>query len=172
MDKMCQIVGVLVRIAAIYIVLNVISLFSGQAFWLIDTEELEAHIIVAMIALITVPLLLAFLMWKYPLTIARKIVPEEGEGKKIGELPIDNVQIAALAVVGIFIVVMSASDLLYWFIYIREIEDSRFGDKLAISGYASLYSNVLELILGFLLIFGGKGIIGLINLVRYAWSNK
>ena len=171
MDRFYQIIGVIVRIAAIFIAIRTISYFpSWYAGTSYESTEAEVYIFIVLYSLIMLGI--AFVLWKFPLLISRKLVPEIKSNDIFSDIPFRQVQVGLLSVLGVGIVVFNLSDLLYWYTYIQTIKsNSDPGFPIGPSVYASLYSTVLELILGIALILGSKGIVGLIYKFRYAGSS-
>ena len=172
MERLHQTVGIIVRIAAIFIVKKVISYIPNWYFYF-SHELSEPEVIVLMILYSAGLIIVAIFLWKYPLYISHKIIPETENKDKFSDVPFEQAQIALLSILGIGIVVLNLSDLFYWYSYLRELKSaSDAGYPIETGVYASLYSTILELALGIWLIFGSRGIIQIINKLKYAGVKK
>ena len=172
MDRFYQIIGVIVRITAIFIVIRTISYFPNLfAFTVYETETVKLYIFTVLYILLVLGI--ALVLWKFPLIISRKIVPEVKTEDKITDVAFEQVQVGLISILGIGIIVFSLSDLLYWYSYLQALKAaSDPGFPIGPGIYASLYSSILELMLGILLVLGSKGIVGLVTKLRYAGLNK
>lgn len=163
-----QVVGIAVRLFAIFIGLytlrHVITLIPHVS------APPPNNFSLMFIFLLATPLMLAaILLWRFPLVVAAKIIPDVRTKNLVTPLNADSIGIVAFSVMGLWVLATAVPDIVYWITFIYRIKSIEIGNPtLPPEKIAGLVSTIVELAIGFWLLFGSRGILGLIKLARYA----
>ena len=109
--------------------------------------------------------ILSILIWVFPQTIAKKILPKE---KEVTEVKWNNDSLAStgIVVVGIFFLYRAISDFSYWFIFMLYTIGNNPQVKIEPLDKISIYVTIIEFALSIYLIFASRGITNLIMKFR------
>jgi hypothetical protein len=123
------------------------------------------------LAIVLFPILAAILLWFFPLTVAGKLIPDT----KPEELPIalsgTEIETVAFSILGLWILATAIPDIFHWATFGYLVKASGVGRaQLTPENIGNIVGTVVELVIGFWLLFGSKGIAGLIRRYRYAGS--
>ena len=128
-----------------------------------STTALIAFVVVVAL----VPLVIAALLWFFPLTVARKLLPvmrTPAPSLSIG----GDVMPVALTVMGLWVLATSLSDFVYWLTLLLYASHSTIPVEFPPEQKARIASTVIELGIGIWLVFGAKGLGSLLLRLRYA----
>lgn len=156
-----QVVGLGVRLFAIFLVVYTIRYGSS----LLPMTRAPDNVSLLFIASFTIPLLLAaLLMWMFPLTVAGTILPKMKASGRSVPLRRDEIQVVAFSILGLWVLSTAVPDLFYWstFVYLAK----RINLSLTPSHIGNVVATVIELIIGFWLLFGARGLRGLVRVLR------
>ncbi len=109
--------------------------------------------------------IISILIWIFPQTIAKKILPNENE---VTEVKWNNDSIAStgIVVLGIFFLYRAISDFSYWFVFMLYAIGNNAPVKIEPLDKISIYVTIIEFALSIYLILGSRGITNLIMKFR------
>lgn len=162
-----QIVAIVVRLFAIMLVFGALSYISGYAPYMLDENESLMQIIV--ITSTGLVLAVSVILWKFPNTIARKIVPLESMSSDSQPWTLDELYSFGFVILGGYFLFYSLSDGLFWIMHLISL--SR--DKLGVVQHTqadtfSIIITVIEIVVAFAIILGSRGLTRIIFKLRYA----
>ena len=168
MGTMIQFVAIGVRIAAIFIFLWGLMTFGSALYWTLKQSN-SGNPFTWIIALF--PFILAAILWLYPLSIAKGIVPKSETGPALKDISKNEIMVGGLTLMGIGILAVRIPDLFYWLIYLVNVHHySEFPVKMFFpeSSLEGLITSAVEIGFGIWLVLGGAGILKVINRIRFA----
>ena len=169
MDRIYQITAILARLASVFLIIRTISYYPAMLSQHPQhAPDLKYIVFVSAMSLAFIGL--ALILWKFPLCIARGIVPEVQSEESLAEVPFDQIQAGLLSVFGVALVILNGSDLAYSFAFQLALgsADHAHGHTADPGVQAVFYSAVLELALGLWLALGSRGIVRCLNRLRQA----
>ena len=169
MDRIYQITAILARLASVFLIIRTISYYPAMLSQHPQyAPDLQYIVFVSAMSLAFIGL--ALILWKFPLCIARGIVPEVQSEESLAEVPFDQIQAGLLSVFGVALVILNCSDLAYSFAFQFALgsADHAHGHTADPGVQAAFYSAVLELALGLWLALGSRGIVRCLNRLRQA----
>lgn len=124
-------------------------------------------------AAVVAPLLVAALLWVFPLTIARKLLPVMREAKP--PLTTDGQALAiGLTLIGVYLLANAVADAAYWFTHFLALREYAVRMHLEIEWgpdkVGAIVTTGVELALGVGLTLGGRGLASVLRRLRYAGS--
>lgn len=170
MDRLYQITAILARLASIFIIIRTVSYYPAMlSQHPQQAPDLKYIVFVSSVSLVFIGI--ALILWKFPLLIARRIVPEVQSEHTLAEIPFDQIQAGLLSVFGVALIVLNCSDLVYAYSYsvaLTSAADHAHAHAPDPGIHALFYSAVLKLVLGLWLAFGARGIVRFLNRLRQA----
>lgn len=167
--KIYELTAIAARIFAICLFLYALRTFASLAGSIGEaTPESFTVSLFYFIGAVFIPLIIAVLIWKFPLTLARAFLPEI----KAQEMAIkDNGGFlpAALVLLGVYVLSYAIPDLLYnitnfyMIARVRETGAELPNPAVLVSNFAA---TLLEIVIGFWLILGNAGIMNMIARIR------
>lgn len=165
-----QIVGIAIRLFAIFLVIYTLRHASSFLPYLVDSQSIKVDL--SFVLLVTVvPILVAAFLWLLPLTIARNIIP--GMGAKEPSSTLSNSEIAAVAfpILGLWVLTTAIPDTFYWATFTYMVKNAGLGKpELSPENVGNIVATIVELLIGFWLLLGSRGIASMLNRLRYARS--
>ena len=163
-----QIVGIAVRLFAIFLFLYTVRYASGllprAAASPPDNVSLLFIFVIALF-----PILAAILLWFFPLTVATKIVPNIKKEIKASSLNASEIEAVAFSVMGLWVLTFAIPDVFYWVTFAFLLKNIEVGNlHLTPDNVASIVTTVVELVIGFWLLLGSRGILGIVRRFRQA----
>lgn len=153
-----QTVGVVVRLFAVW--LATWALRNLPSFWIFNvpgtTPEMRSYALVVSILM----LLIAITLWFFPLTVASKLI----SGKATAEYPtfsLEQIQSAGASLLGLWVLSSAVPNLGFYAVAIFVT-----GATVESGTYASIARLVIEVVIGLWLLFGARGIFGLVHWAR------
>lgn len=111
------------------------------------------------------------LLWFFPLSVARKLLPVMREPRPAISVASDHALELALTVLGFWVLATAISDGLYWIVMLAYANSSQMpGFELEPDQKANVIATGVELVIGFVLLFGSRGLAALAYRLRYARS--
>ena len=158
-------IAVAVRMFALNMSLILITTTIGSVMQVEGALEPITVLIIA--ALFAGYLLLIFVLWKFPLTIARRIYPVTGN-----DIPKSwthgDIYIAGFVLLGVYFATQAVSKAAYWRLILLDLRNSDDGiSQLGSSQKISIAVVLLQLALSVYLIIGASGIKNVIFRLRY-----
>ena len=164
-----QIVGLGVRLFAIWLVLYVLTNAPGMWRFNVSEGAVSANLVVILVSCLL--LAAAAALWFFPLSVANKLVP--GATKRTQDLertgvPFEHVERLAFCLLGLWILAEAVPNCFYWVLmaYHAARPDSllHFGPV----EYARVAVTGSKLVMGLWLLLGAKGLRGLLRWARTA----
>ncbi len=164
-----EIVGLAVRLFALYIAISTLGNI-GNLLAFSKMGAIKEISLSFLIPSISVPLVVAGLLWLVPLTVARKLLPKTTEKPKESPAAPAEYQVIAFSVLGMWVLAQYVPTVFYW-----------LGDGFHLSGnpneslflkdYGRIYSTAGGILIGLWLLFGARGLVGLVRYARTAGKN-
>jgi hypothetical protein len=161
-----QIVGLGVRLFAIWLVVSVLQ--HVPLMWQFSASvESSGSTYVVTVAVGALLLVLAAGLWFFPLAVANTLIPSSSKTDYV-QLSLDQAQSVGFTLLGLWVLASAVPDSFYWLfmIYQASVPETLF--ELRTSNYASMVSTAVRLILGIWLLFGARGLLGLLRWARSA----
>lgn len=160
-----QIVGLAVRLFAIFLVVYTLRHVSGLLPY--AGESSPNNVSFLFIGLFTIcPLLAAALLWFFPLTVAAKLLPPAATSTPPPTAALENKGAEDVAwyfsLMGLWVLTTAIPDIFYWVTITYHIEDAAFSSQ----NKGNMAATLSQLILGFWLLFGSRGWVGIIRRIR------
>ena len=165
--KLEHIVALIVRLFAI--ALAVYALRNGITFVPYIYGQggiLQANIFAGVIVSF---LIIAIVLWKFPLTVARKLVAFREPGNiEIESVSENQIQVLAVSVLGFYFLFYVVSDITYWFyIWLMSQRNSGIQIELSIDQKGQMVSTAIEFVFALFLLLGSERIAELLRKSRY-----
>lgn len=162
-----QIIGLGVRLFSVWLFVYVVRNVPGMWNFNITESDASANLGVAVAVLILLGVIA--LLWFFPLTVATKLLPRvQSEGSLA--LPLDQVQAVGFCLLGLWILATGIPSASYWLL--MSYHAVKPGSLLSFQprDFASMTATGVQIILGIWLLFGAKGLRGLLRWARSAGS--
>lgn len=161
-----HLVAVAIRVFAIFVVVYTLRFGANLVPLIGDSEPVRASW--TFFAFFAVPpLLAAALLWLFPLSLARALLPKVTATETKTAWGIDDVQVVALSVLGVWVLATALPDVFHWIVYGYLMNKYQLGE-LSPENMGNVWATAIELVIGFWLVFGAKGISGIISIARTA----
>jgi hypothetical protein len=119
-----------------------------------------------------IPLSAGYLMWKFPGTIANKIVSSEKEKATTNSKTIEDIEIIAFSVLGLYLLFNATSDIAYNLSYFYQTKEAAGEGSLLIEPYSFIIATIVEIIFALILLFGSKTLVRMFRKLRYGGIEK
>lgn len=169
-----QLVAIGIRVAALFLALYGVSNLLRNGVVLFGDPKISAFYAVTLLSFSVAPVVLAIILWRFPLTITRKILPATQAGNPVSQLPIEALQVAVMLVAGTIILAIALPGIAYWIVYLGEVYASGKG-MLTLRLYEvwpPVIETLFEVLFGFWLVLGPRAIISIFRKIRYAGAKK
>jgi len=164
-----DIVAVVSRLFAIALFLAGLKFAVTAASFYAASEQVAG--LALMLAMVATMVAIAALLWYFPLTIARKLLPVMKEPKPASVVDGPTLFSLALMILGVWFLANAVIDLGYWGMFLSRIWGSVPDDfGLTVEQKGGLLSTALELVVALVLLFGSSGIRNLLFKIRYGSS--
>jgi len=160
-----QVVALGVRLFSIWLALYLIRY--APALWSANIEQFPESraagtvIIVVSIVLIAVTIAL----WLFPLAVARKLIPKATLDQPT-PLPVDQLQSAGFCLLGLWVLTEAVPRFVYMAFIVYHSTRPNAMVALDPHNYAAIARTLVELGIGLWLLFGARGLLGLIRWAR------
>ena len=158
-----QIVAVGVRLFCIWLAIYVLRDLAG--FWTVGSAgylDVGPAIVGVLIAAAVIAAL-----WIFPLTIARKLLPKAARDEPVAQ-PVDQVERAGFSLLGLWLLTQALPALFYYAVMVYEYARPDVRPELRAENVAGLLHTVAQLAIGLWLLFGARGLLGLLRWARTA----
>lgn len=163
-----DVVAILCRLFAILLVVAAVREITQAAL----LTTMDRSILVPAAAL-SVPLLLAAgLLWKFPLVVARKLLPVMRTGSPALDPRSRTTLELALTAIGFWVLAMGIVDISYWINLLWLTHGSDASLDFDPTMKANLVATGVEVALGLWLVFGSRGLSAMALRLRYAGSGS
>ena len=155
--KADQLIALFVRLLAISIVLFGLRQIASTATYYLEAESAVAVWITALTVFVL--FLIAVMLWRYPLTVARKLYVSDPEPTKTTDWTIESLYEIGFVLLGVYIVYTAVTSLMFWWLYAILASES-FENRAIfnVDNKASIILSVIELAIGLWLVLGAKGL--------------
>lgn len=161
-----DIVAVAVRLFAVYLLLMCLRLVAG-GLMSINGEAPDSFATGVVLVSVAVTLAISALLWFFPLTLARKLLPVMKETPGAARMDPAIAWSLAISIIGLWIFVSALSSSTYWLvIYLRSQAVGMEYMQFSPGQIASIVETAVELLLGLALMLGSGGLRSLIFRLR------
>lgn len=168
-----QIVGLAIRLAAIYVVIYIIRDGSTFIYNTYNVKEGQESWLLFSSLTTFIFLLIAILIYKFPLSVAGKLIQKGANEELKWNASFKDIEVGAYIILGIFVLVTAIPDIFYWGIVWFQTANSKIPvEGLLIEQKANIAATLLELAIGFILVFGASTIRETVYRIRYLGVNK
>ena len=161
-----DIVAVASRLFAMFLVLTAIRAATASVGTMLSAHEGWTSLLYALPVVLGC-LIAAFLLWHFPLAIARKLLPVMRDSGPPIETSGSDIQTIALTVLGAWVLAESISGVTYWVAFVQFMGSAEYSATLTPSQKASIARDVIELALGIALLLGSPGLSAMLYRLRY-----
>lgn len=164
-----QFVALGVRLFCIWLA---IYLMTGMtSYWIAISQQphngTAGNILLAAIAVLA---LIVILLWLFPLTVARKLLPRSALDQSFSLPPHEQIERAGFCLMGLWLLTHAVPGLIFDAVVTRLYHYSGATMELRPQDYAAIAEHLVELVLGLWLLFGARGLRGLVAWARAAGS--
>ena len=161
-----QVVALFVRIFAIYVLLTTLR-YVGTFFPYAGGTGPKGISVAFLLFLAAFPLLAAYLLWRFPYTVATKIIPAPMQGESAPTLQAVELQTIAYSTVGLFALAWEVPNIFYWSIYIhRTLRTGSEVLDLTPQNIGEIVATGVGVVIGAWLLLGSKGLVGFVRRLR------
>jgi hypothetical protein len=162
-----QIVGMGVRLFAVVLVILGARYSTGL---LAAMEDASAGTVAVVVLLtVVVPVVASLLLWFFPLTVASKILPPLQAEEHVAPLGAHELHSVGISLIGLWVLATAIPDLVYWVSLAYFIGRSEYAAAtLPPDQLGGVVATVAEILVGMGLLFGSKGLAGLVRRFRSA----
>ncbi len=165
-----QIVGLGVRLFAVWLAVYLMRHVPG--LWSFNVRDFEdPGAATAVIVVAVVMALIALLLWIFPLSVARKLVPKTALDQPT-TLPVEQVQSVGFALLGLWVLTRAIPQVFFYAVMIYHANRPQSAFALEPRNYASMAYTFVELALGIWLVLGAKGLRGVLRWARTAGTSE
>jgi hypothetical protein len=157
-----HVVAIALRLFAIALTLYTVSSFVESAwFFFAGGSNSGASVLVVVVTVLM--LAAAFLLWRFPLWIASRLVRfDDSINRTSSSISRDELQTIAFTVLGIYLLSKAVTAGIYWVFLFNALR----GYDIDARQWASMLMTIAEILLACFLVFGAKGLTVLISKVR------
>lgn len=161
-----QIVGVTVRLFAIFLALYTLRYASNLLpYTAMPPPNNISFVFIGTLALF--PILVAVLLWFFPLTVAAKLIPDINTKEQTTSIGAGSIEVVAFSVMGLWVLATAIPDIFYWVTFVHQVKSAGMGSpELSPENLGNIVATTVELAIGSWLLFGSKGLLSIIRRVR------
>jgi hypothetical protein len=166
MDKK-EVVAVGVRLFAIALVIYSFRTLPDVVIYSVgERYQTAAYMIIGLLVFVVI---LATILWKFPLTVAGSIIPKTPDSESKASWDPRDLLTVGLILLGVYFLYLVISDSIYWF-FVWQSRQSMggIGTEMTVAQKASMVATVVELLVAVWLIMGARGICNVIWHLRNA----
>ena len=164
--KLEHIVALAVRLFAIALALYAIR--DGVSFFTFFLEQGRESVSYYYASGMLLLVVLAIILWKFPLTVARGLVKFREPGETELSSASDNkIQVIGFSILGLFLLFHVVSDITYWSVVWLVSQRSTSVPELSLDQIAQMVATAIELVFVLFLLFGARGISRYLHKWRY-----
>lgn len=163
-----EVVGIAVRLFAIFLFLYTLRYVSGLLP--LAAAPPPNNVSLMFIFLLGLfPILAAVLLWFFPLTVAGRIIPNIKSKTSTSKLSAGEIEVVAFSVMGLWVLTFAIPDTFYWVTFVLLLKNVEVGNvHLTPDNIASIVTTIVELAIGFWLLFGSRGVFAIVRRFRQA----
>lgn len=162
-----HIVAIAVRLFSIFMFVYLVRYMSSFIPIITDPITYKGRQLLPILFVIVL-IFVATLLWFFPLTVAKKILPNINPSPASVPLAAKEIELVAFTVLGLWMLAHAIPDVFYWGTFVYMIKSS----NLSVGGLrpeqvSAILATIIELAIGLWLLVSSNGIIQLIRKVRY-----
>jgi hypothetical protein len=164
-----QIVGLGLRLFAVSLVLYVFG--NAPAIWEFNLSAWVSSANLAVVIVSILLLVIAVALWFFPLTIAKALLPGRSvniEGLGPPQITFEQLQALAFSLLGLWILAGAIPKVFYWILMAYHASRPELLLEFRPRDFGSMVATGTEAVLGIWLLFGAKGLRGLLRWAREA----
>lgn len=164
-----QIVGLGVRLFAIWLALYALGGLS-QLWAFIERDFKDpggAGVVMALAALMG---FVAVLLWVFPLSVARKLIPRTALDQPT-TLPLEHVEAAGFCLMGLWVLASAIPSAFMWAVFVYQSTRPQSMFSLEPRNYATIAYVLVQLVIGLWLLFGARGLLRVLRWARTAGTD-
>jgi hypothetical protein len=159
-----HVVAIALRLFAIALILYTVSSFIGSA-WFVFGSGSNSGASVLVVIVTVLMLAAAFLLWRFPLWIASRLVRfDDSINRTSSSISVSELQTVAFTVLGIYLLLKGVTAGIYWVFLFNALREY----DIDAHQWASVLMTIAEILLACFLVSGAKGLTVLISKVRQA----
>lgn len=160
-----QIVGIGVRLFAVWLVVYVLR--NAPALWLFGSREIGPAGIATVITVSALMVVIAAVLWFFPLTVARKLIPESLLSRS-ADLPREDFQRMGFCLLGLWVLAEAIPlAVRYGYMLYHALKPNSM-IELGLNIPGAFIHAMVQLAIGVWLLFGAKGLLGVLRKARHA----
>ncbi len=150
-----QLVALGIRIFGIVIILYVIQSAGAYIPIVIKQSQEMTELITFSLMLVCIFLVVGFTFIKYPLCIAGKLLPKDGDDKLDWQLNIQDVYTISFFLLGLFVLVNAIPNLFFWVMYgfTYKYTEASVYKEFSPSDIGAMTSTTIKILIGMWLLF-------------------
>lgn len=161
-----QIVGLAVKLFAVFLFIYGLRAVPGFISFSDDANGFAGYWWIAG-SYVLVFVCLALLLWFFPVTVARKLLPKDDRKPGEANFTLKDIDIIAYSVLGVWILTTTIPNAIYWIVVLATLAHKGLIPYMSHTRLASVIATVTQFCLGVWLMLGAKGLRGLIRKLRY-----
>lgn len=168
-----QFVALGVRLFAVWVIIGLLEAVPG-AFFFLDNGSPPAPdgYKAAIIAIAAALALIATLLWRFPLAVARKLLPRQALDATVALPASEPIERAGFCLLGLWLLIQAVPRLVFDAIRLKLYFAPGSTLELRPEDYANVAAHCVELALAVWLLLGAKGLRGVLRWARTVGSNK
>lgn len=164
-----QLVALGVRLFCIWLAIYLMTGMTG--FWMaISRQPHNETAGVILLTAIAVFALIVVLLWLFPLTVARKLLPRSALDQTVSLPPHEQIERAGFCLMGLWLLTRAVPGLVFDAVVTRLYHYAGATMELRPQDYAAIAEHLVELAIALWLLFGVRGLRGLLIWARNAGS--
>lgn len=165
-----QLVGLGVRIFGILLLIYSIQYGASFITTALNQPSNAQGVFIAVLVMMAIFFVIAVLFIKFPLAVAGKLLPKDGNELLDWKLTLSEIYAIAYFFLGLFVLVEAIPSVFYWITYgyIYTYTEPPTYKYFSPSDIGSMVFTGVELIIGVWLLLGARGLRGLVNNLRSA----
>lgn len=161
-----------VRLFAIWLIINVIGRAPGvYAFLNNGVQPAPTGILALVIATSAALVLIAILLWVFPLVVARKLLPLSAHDQAIAMPVSESIERAGFCLLGLWLLVRTLPELVFDAVRLHLYHAPGSALELRPDDYAAIAAHGVELVLAIWLLLGAAGLRGVVRWARNVGTN-
>ena len=165
-----QVVALGIRLFCIWLALYLVR--HAAALWSLNTEQFPDSSAAAAVVIVSIILIaVTMALWFFPLAVARKLIPNATLDQPT-PLPIDQLQSAGFCLLGLWVLTEAIPRLAYISFIVYHSTRPNAMVALEPHNYAAIAQTVGALLVGLWLLFGARGLLGVIRWARTAGTGE
>ena len=156
-----------IRLFGIFLLVSIIRDSSAFIFTMMNFGEGNNTWLLVSSVIISIFILVALILIKFPLTIAGKIMTKIDSKEQIVSFNKDDIQYVGFTIIGMFLLARTLPDVFYWASFVFQanlVTDSSI--TITAKDKSNMISTACEIIISIVVLFGANGIQNIIYKIR------